>query len=341
MYSPCHNAGRFIAGCLEGVRCQAPARPARVLLVDDGSSEPLPPLPGVEVIRHGANLGLGAARNTALEACATPLLAALDADAVPGPGWLQALLDALNEFPEAAGAGGMMEEAYAISPADRWRSIHMAQHWGGKQLVNPRFLFGSNTLFKTVALRRAGGYDAALRTNNEDRTISDKLYALGMKLVYTPAARCRHMRRDTIRTILPGYWKWHHARGLARGDFDSPEGILSRIKDVNFGIFQYRLGLDREAKREELVPIDAAGPWVFCALDLKFFTERTGRTAPCFPAQTLLAWLAPAAAQAVAALCPASALCREEDWHRVYMDIFAECLSEFKWPNDFKVDLTP
>jgi hypothetical protein len=73
---------------------------------------------------------------------------------------------------------------------------------------------------------------------------------------------------------LQGYWQWHHAKGLQRGDFDSPAGLLRRIAEVNFGIFRYRFDLDRVAGRSEYLGLDAAIAWVFCALDLRFYARR-------------------------------------------------------------------
>lgn len=277
LYVPCYNPGALLTRVVDGIRRQT-IRPARVLLVDDGSSE-LPGSGGYEVLRHGANLGLAAARNTALAACRTRLIAALDADVVADPDWLEGLLSTLNET-GAAGVGGRLVEHEQAQLGDRWRAVHMAQHWGDQRVVNPRFLFGANTLFAADVLRGAGGYLAELRTNNEDRTLCDALYASGCTLVYEPAAVCRHLRRDTAVSVLRGYWKWHHAKGLVRGDFDSDVGALRRIGEVNFGIFRYRYDLDLRAGRRDFLPLDLALPWVFCALDLEMLSRRTGRSVP-------------------------------------------------------------
>src|SRR5262249_58689807 len=47
---------------------------------------------GASVVRRPVNGGPAAARNTGLAAADTPLVAFLDSDCVPGPGWLDALL---------------------------------------------------------------------------------------------------------------------------------------------------------------------------------------------------------------------------------------------------------
>ena len=272
LYVPCHAAEATIGEVVAGILSQT-AAPGRVVLVDDGSPRPLAAPPGVELVRHPRNLGLAAARNTALGLCQTPLLASLDSDVVPSPTWLEALLEAYGRG-GVQGVGGRLDERHHSSPADHFRTTHMAQHWGDQEILDPRFLHGANTLFLADALRSLGGYDPALRTNYEDMSLCLALRARGGHLLYTPKARCEHLRSDTPATILPGYWKWHHAKGLLRGDFDTQKGLLRRAGEVNFGIFQYRFDLDAAAGRDDLLTLDLLLPWVFCALDLRLGAQR-------------------------------------------------------------------
>ena len=76
-------------------RCPA-ARPP-VIVVDDASADPvaiaaIAAAYGARVIRRPVNGGPGAARNTGLAAASTELVAFLDSDCVPEPGWLDRLL---------------------------------------------------------------------------------------------------------------------------------------------------------------------------------------------------------------------------------------------------------
>jgi mycofactocin glycosyltransferase len=107
LYIPCFNASATTGRCLAGISAQT-VHPAEVLLVDDGSK---PAVKGIvsRVVRHDVNLGLGAARNTALRSCNTPLLASLDADIVPEPDWLETVLAVLNRE-KADGVGGKVIE---------------------------------------------------------------------------------------------------------------------------------------------------------------------------------------------------------------------------------------
>jgi glycosyltransferase involved in cell wall biosynthesis len=269
LYVPCYNADKTIGRCLEGIMKQT-QRPSRIILIDDGSNPPLsaPEYPDLEIFRQARNMGLSTGRNKALSLCETPLIASLDADVVPEPEWLEKLIDAMNKE-NVVGVGGRLDEFYQGNLGDKWRAVHMAQHWGEEPLINPRFLYGANNIFKSEVLRSVGGYHDSLRTNYEDMLLCERLYDKRFNLFYEPAAKCSHLRRDTEETILRGFWQWYHAKGVINGDFDSLEGLLNRMEAVNFGIYRYRFDMDANAARRDLLTIDIKIPWVFCAMDLK------------------------------------------------------------------------
>lgn len=316
LYVPCYNAEKTIIRCLYGIMNQT-AMPSRILLIDDGSKSPLsiPEYPDVEIFKQSQNMGLSAGRNKALELCKTPLIASLDADVVPEPEWLEKLIDAMNKE-NVVGAGGRMNEFYQKNLGDKWRAVHMAQHWGDKPLINPRFLYGANNIFKTEALRSVDGYHDSLRTNYEDMLLSETLYDKGFNLFYEPAAKCSHLRQDTEETILRGFWQWYHAKGVINGDFNSLDGLLHRMEFVNFGIYRYRFDMDMDAKRYDLLEIDLKIPWTFCVMDLKKAKE-IGKIEDIPEFQSV--------SQTIFS-CP-------EKGGR-YSEKFLECLSKFNWIED-------
>ncbi len=339
LYMPYFNSQELIGECLAGVLAQS-APPARVIIFDDASNPPASSVEaversGAEIVRLEANIGLGASRNRVLALCETKLLASLDTDVVAEPAWLETLLGALNANPGAVGAAGRLDELRQDTLGDRWRAVHMKQHWGAEPLVNPRFLYGANNLFVASALREAGGYVSSLKTNYEDMSLSERLLSQGRTLLYEPAAHCWHLRRDTDSSILRGFWKWFHAKGLLQGDFDSPEGLLRRLDAVNFGIYRYRFDLDVKEGREELLALDLLIPWLFCALDLEMARRHAGLDVPEFPGELLSAVPpGPLAILKEALPKPFWTGCERQPWHGDYVAKFASCLKSFRWLED-------
>ena len=89
---PVRDRAEALARCLAAV---GPA--AAVLVVDDASARPAAiastaTAAGARLIRRRVNGGPAAARNTGLAAAGTPLVAFVDSDCVPEPGWLAPLL---------------------------------------------------------------------------------------------------------------------------------------------------------------------------------------------------------------------------------------------------------
>jgi glycosyltransferase involved in cell wall biosynthesis len=326
VYVPYYCASSTIEACINSLKSQS-VKFAQLIVIDDGSPEPLPSSIAVEVIKHNVNKGLAAGRNTALSLCSTPLLAAIDADVVVEEDWLENLLKSLNKH-DAAGVGGQMVEHNQNNIGDRWRAVHMAQHWGGQSLVNPRFLFGANTLFKVSALRSVGGFDESCRTNNEDRTVSEALYKADFQLVYEPAAQCRHLRQDEAHTTLRAYWGWHHAKGVKDGDFKTPEGLVSRIERVNFGISEYRFKNDMSNERKDFAVLDLLVPLVFCCSDLEYYQRTTRGAIPDF--NKLIDLFSPEYKNELTCFLPkCSDTGVSEDWHREYLKVFEENLIKF------------
>src|SRR5215210_3238057 len=81
----------FLGEAVESVRRNAPGAP--IVVVDNGSSTPVPQLEGSEVVRSDRRLSEGAARNLGLESVASDYVMFLDADDM----LLDGTLDSLSE----------------------------------------------------------------------------------------------------------------------------------------------------------------------------------------------------------------------------------------------------
>lgn len=212
LYVPAYNAAPFLADCLGGLLSQT-RPPDEIMVVDDGStdatSEVAARFPGVKVIPHGANRGLAVARNTGVRSASFELVAAIDADCVPHPEWLQRLLEAYFAVPGVSGVGGKLLERYQSTAPDRWRAVHLKQHRGDTPVLDPGFLWGHSTLFRKEALFNAGLYHERLRTNAEDVEMSEKLQRAGHKLYYQPLAIAEHVKRDSLLSVANTNWRYY------------------------------------------------------------------------------------------------------------------------------------
>jgi cellulose synthase/poly-beta-1,6-N-acetylglucosamine synthase-like glycosyltransferase len=254
VYVPCYNAEAWIERVLQGVLAQT-LRPDEIIVVDDGSRDRTAEIAArfpVTLIRQEQNRGLAAARNTAMRAARNELVAALDSDVVPEPAWLEHLAPHFENSRVALG-GGKLVEAVQRTLADRWRAFHLRQHRGDGPISNPPFVFGANTMARRSAVLGVGGYDERLCTNGEDSNLSFRLRERGWTTFYEPAAVCRHLREDTVYSVLTTFWRY-------RRDFlnpMTPARIWRMFRYQHIGSARYAFQQDMEARRYEFLGMDA------------------------------------------------------------------------------------
>jgi glycosyltransferase involved in cell wall biosynthesis len=261
VYIPAYNSEEFLPRVIDGLLSQTlPAD--EILVIDDGSCDATAEIatgyPAVTLVRHAQNSGLGAARNTGFRNARNELVASLDADCVPDPGWLAGLVRHFDD-PKLAGVGGRLIEGNQRTLADRWRRAHMPQEWGDQPLRNPRFLFGCNNIFRKSAVLAAGGYDESMRTNGEDTEMSRHLRDNGWNLAYDPEPRVIHLRHDTTRSILDTYWRWWRFGVRAYANGVHLRSVLGHAVFVHFRYTFFDLvRSDLRASRFELLGLDLA-----------------------------------------------------------------------------------
>ena len=174
-------------------------RGPRVIVVDDGSADPAAVAggaahAGAAVLRHPSPRGPAAARNAGLAAATTPLVAFLDSDVVPEPGWLDPLLAHLADpavglvAPRivALPAGHAAGSAATRPCGPRWTSART------RPLVVPRsrvaYVPSAALLVRRAAV--GAGFDDDMHVA-EDVDLVLRLHAAGWRLRYEPAAAGR------------------------------------------------------------------------------------------------------------------------------------------------------
>lgn len=273
-YVPCYNAERYLAATLRGLLAQT-HEIAEIIVVDDGSVDNTAGVAAqfpVTLLRHGANRGLAAARNTGIRHARHELIASVDADVVPSPTWLERLM---HKFPDAsiAGAGGRCVEQFQTTAADRWRGLHLVQDLGEHDcIITPadnKGLSGFAAVFQKAAIERVGGYNERYRTNWEDWDMSVRLREAGYALIYCPEAVAVHMRMDTPMSVVRTAWRWVFWEDYCDGTYER----LAHKLFINCRR-AWRNGRQHFERRDvALLTIDCLYLLCFAYWDIRFFIE--------------------------------------------------------------------
>jgi mycofactocin system glycosyltransferase len=196
---------RCLAGLTAGLTGGLTGGP-RVIVVDDGSQDPAAiqsaaDAAGATVLRRPVNGGPAAARNTGLAAAETPLVAFLDSDCVPGPGWLDALLPHFADPALGAVAPRIVPHEAGRTWLARYEGASSTLDMGHRaSIVRP----GSRVPYvpgaALVVRRQAAGtgFTEDMQVG-EDVDFVWRLAASGWRVRYEPAASMGHQHRVRLR----------------------------------------------------------------------------------------------------------------------------------------------
>ncbi len=216
-----HARPGYLAACLQGLRAQAGASPA--LIVVDSAS---PPEAAAEIARLAAEAGaalvrtdrpgLSHARNLGLEVSRAAWTAFIDDDAVPAPDWAGRLAEAAAALPpEAAALGGRIVPEWE-SPLPGWwpaslRGVLTIVEWEGqgeegRDLPPGVAVYGANMAFRSDALAAIGGFPEELGRvgdrllSGEEVEVLDRLRARGLRVFYDGRVTVRHsIQKERLR----------------------------------------------------------------------------------------------------------------------------------------------
>jgi mycofactocin glycosyltransferase len=183
-----------------------------VIVVDDGSPDPagiadIAAQAKARYVRHDDNRGPSAARNTGLRAATTPLVAFIDADCVPPPGFPGRLLDHLADPAVALAAPRIVSSERGGGPIAAYERSRSALDMGPfPSLVRPYSTVWYVPSAAVVARRDAlgDGFDERLALG-EDVDLVWRLHDAGWQVRYDPALAVAH--DDRVRPLA-----WYRRR---------------------------------------------------------------------------------------------------------------------------------
>lgn len=231
---PTRNRPAPLRRCLDALYRQSiPANQFEIIVIDDGS---VPPIAGrfadgaatghcLRIVRQ-ENAGPAAARNRGAELARAPLVAFVDDDCAPDTHWLQQLLHAAADHPDA-GIGGQLLNAIPQLPgaaASQLLIDYLYLYYEQKDGPG-RFFVTANAAFPRDAFRSVGGFDASFPlAGGEDRDFCDRWLESGRQLVSAPGAIVHHYHALTFPAFCRQHFNYgrgafhlHRARGKRSG----------------------------------------------------------------------------------------------------------------------------
>jgi mycofactocin system glycosyltransferase len=196
---------RCLAGLIDAARVPGGDAP-RIIVVDDCSADPaaiagIAAGYGARVVRRPVNGGPGAARNTGLAAADTGLVAFLDSDCVPGPGWLDRLLPHFADPALGAVAPRILPHEPGTGWLARYEGASSTLDMGARPgIVRPgarvSYVPGAALVVRKTA---AGPGFAEGMFVGEDVDFVWRMSAAGWRVRYEPAAVMGHQHRVRLR----------------------------------------------------------------------------------------------------------------------------------------------
>ncbi len=233
-YSPGPHLERFLASL-----SLATDRPVSVLLADNGSTDGTPQAaveryPNVRIFHTGANLGYGTAVNRAVAQLTEQpepddWLIVANPDVQWGPGSIDALLEAVERWPQAGALGplirdpdgsvypsarhlpslvrgGMHAVLGPVWPRNPWTKAYRQEHLEPSERP-VGWLSGSCLLVRRSAFRQIGGFDERYFMYMED---GDRLGQAGWLSVYVPSAEVLHHKGHSTGRDPANHLAAHH-----------------------------------------------------------------------------------------------------------------------------------
>ena len=239
----CWNGMRHLPRCLAALWPQLPPG-AELVLVDNGSTDGMPAwargaYPQARVIVLPENLGFAGGVNAGLRAARGALLLLLNDDAFAEPGFIPALLGALEAQPQAGAASAVLlfehRPELVASAGIRVRRDGLALDlWTGRLAAElpgeSQPIFGPSggaALFRRTLFEDTGLMEPGFFSYLEDADLAWRARLRGWQSIVVPGARARHvysatsgqgspfkqrlLGRNRLRTLvrcLPGRLLW-------------------------------------------------------------------------------------------------------------------------------------
>jgi glycosyltransferase involved in cell wall biosynthesis len=214
---PTRNRPQAVERCLDALAEQTlPSGSFEVIVVDDGSEPALALDPArwasnfdLKLI-HQKNTGPAGARNRGAAEARGEFLAFTDDDCLPTPTWLEKLIDALRENPEAMVGGstynGLKDDLFAETSQ---LVLEMVYEHFNRDPANAYFFASNNMACRTGRYLASGGFDPDfVSPAAEDREFCDRWRVQKRPLVWEKSALLEHRHPQSLMEFCWIYWRY-------------------------------------------------------------------------------------------------------------------------------------
>ena len=215
---PCRGHATQLAHCLASLASQQIHGGYEIIVVDSAAdaavAEVCASFPLVRLIRRSEGLLAGPARNLGATHAEGAYLAFIDADCTAEPGWIAALITALEAGARLVGGAvlhGKPWHPIAVIDNQLQFSNQAPHRPPGQEMLVP----SCNIAIRATDFTAIGGFPPTQLPTGEDGIFCQRLAARWPKATaFAPAARVRHFGRETLRQLWVHQYRFGFARGV-------------------------------------------------------------------------------------------------------------------------------
>ena len=225
------NSKALLTGLLDSIRSNSQGVEKEIIVVDnnseDGTIEEIESnYSEVILIRNPVNEGVTKARNKMLRRATGKYILSLDVDTVVLPGAMTALVEAMDEHPEAAIGGPKLlyrDRSLQLScrpfpsplniliegtfirdyfPNSRFVTDYSMSLWDHAELREVDWMYGAALIIRKSAVDEIGLFDEGYFYLYEDIDYCYRARKLGKKVIYVPQAEIIHFLERERKSVL-------------------------------------------------------------------------------------------------------------------------------------------
>lgn len=209
------NTVLLLADCLRSILDGTRNLEYEIIVIDnasaDGSAEMIArEFPQVRLIRNSANVGFARANNQGIRASRGRYVLLLNSDTVVPPGALNALVQFMDDHPDAGACGPRLARAdgcaqrfafggdpsigYLLARGGMHLVFHKPLHdWETRVTHQVDWVSGAALMARRDALEQVGGFDEKFFMYFEDNDLCLRLHRAGWRVFYDPGVTITHL----------------------------------------------------------------------------------------------------------------------------------------------------